>query len=198
MKQVITKMLALIIALTMSICMAACGGPRPGGEEPEDPDKENITIWVHYTQQGFFEQVEEGFEDANPDVNIRVVGQPESNLGTTLDATLGTSSRPDIFATYGGLVAATLFKSGHLLNLNDVISPIEDKLVGAAKSNKKDGNGQYYTAPLNGFASPVIYYNKTMFEQMKNSNTLNANQKAAIKEPETTKAAAVEQKNTAE
>ncbi len=176
----------LLVMVFMSI--TACGSGNTGDSEnngSDEPGKTKITIWVQMTQYPFVKSIEADFEKANPTINLDIKSQPESQLGGSLDATLATDTAPDIVATYGGMVATTLVKSGRLLNINDVIAPIEDKLVESAKNNKKDGNGEYFTAPLHGFASPVIFYNKNLFEEMKASNKLNAAQKAAVKEPAT-------------
>ncbi len=184
--RVFKKVLLSILAVSLSaiiMFMSGCSGT----EDDIDPSKVNLELWVQLTQLEFFNEVEELFEEENPDINIIVKGKPENELSTSLDGTLSTSNPPDMFSTYGGLVASTLYKSNHLLNLDSVMLPIEDKLIEGAKNNKKDGNGSYVSIPLNGFASPIIFYNKTMFEAMKEdtSGKLTQADKDAVKEPET-------------
>ena len=177
MKKFGTALAALLLTAIFAFGLAACG--------PKDDGRTRITIWCQITQENFFKNLENDFETKNPEIDLNIVAQPQDNLGQSLDARLIASNAPDIVACNGGLVAGTLVKSGRLMNINDLIEPIEEHLAGGAQTNKQDGNGEYYTAPLHGFASPVIFYNKDMFEDMKTSDVLTDEQKAAVKEPDT-------------
>jgi ABC-type glycerol-3-phosphate transport system substrate-binding protein len=143
-----------------------------------------ITIWTQANAQyTFFTWVKKEFELKNPTIKLRITAQTSGQLGVSLDAKLGSKDAPDITATWGGLVVPILIKGKRILPLDDVITPtLEATFNDAAKYNKNDSaDGKYYMAPLHGFASPVIFFNKTEFNKLLNNSAVSEPQKAAIR-----------------
>jgi len=185
MKKSLLKILsAFLLSLTVAVCSVACGS-KPGDSEGDSAGKTRITLWCQITQESFFRSIEKSFENEFNTIDLVIVSQPQTNLDSSLDARLITTGAPDIVACNGGLVAGNLVASGRLVNIDDIIKPLEGNLTAGARTNKIDGNGEYYTAPLHGFASPVVFYNKDMFEEMQSSGKLTAVQREAVKEPST-------------
>lgn len=130
-------------------------------------DPATLVVWVQSVNQPeFFAWAKKEFEASHPGKTIRVDVKLEGALGDTLDVTLGSKDAPDMTATYGGLTVSKLVKGGKVLNVNDIVTEtVGDQMNEAAAYNTLDGNGEYYSIPLSGFISPVIYYNKTYFTQ---------------------------------
>jgi len=142
-------------------------GERPSGSEGET-EAVSLRIWIQSVNQPeFFQWVKQEFEASNKDIKLKVEAQAANALGDALDVTLGGSNAPDIAATWGGLVAPKLYRGKRILPLDDVITPeVEANLLDAAAYNKLDGDGVFVSLPLAGFASPVIFYNKTQFDKL--------------------------------
>ncbi len=186
------KMVTLLLALTMAGSLVACGGDPAGdvkdgdaavkvdaGEEneasgggSETPEEGGepvtLTIWIQSVNEPeYFQWVKETFESQNRDIKLKIEPQATTVLGDTLDVTLGGEDAPDIVATWGGLVASKLYAGNRILAIDDIITDeVEADFVEAATYNKLDGNGTYVSLPLYGFVSPVIYYNKTAFDEL--------------------------------
>lgn len=183
------KLIAFLLAFSMVGSLAGCGGDDTGkkngggekqdseenqsGEENQGGDEEpaetvTLKIWIQSANQPeYFQWVKETFESQNKGIELKIEPQASSALGDTLDVTLGGDDAPDIVATWGGLVAATLYKGNRILEISDIITDeVEANFVEAATYNKLDGDGKYVSLPLGGFVSPVIYYNKTAFDSM--------------------------------
>ena len=156
------KLIALLMAF-MLCTFAGCGSNTDntsGGGKTEDKE---ITIWITTVNQpdyfmGYFKQA---FEAKNEGITLNFV--PSTNLGSGLDVLLASKGAPDMVATSGGLVVPILKEGGRIENLDSIMSPIEDTFHDVALLNQIDG--EFWCAPIFGFASPVIYYNKTVFEQ---------------------------------
>ena len=142
-----------------------------------------LTVWTQANAQyTFFTWVKTQIESKYPNIKLRITAQPSSQLGVPLDAILDGANAPDITATWGGLVVPTLIKGKRILPLGDVVTPsVEASFNDAAKYNKNDSSdGVYYMAPLHGFVSPVIFFNKTEFQKLLSSAAVSDAQKAAI------------------
>ena len=158
-KKIGVTLLGLVIACGALLGVAGCGR-----DPEEDPNKINIRIWCQLTQYDYFTWVKQAFEAENEDINLIITKKGNDALGDSLDVTLANADAPDITATWGGLVASKLVAGNKIANLSDVVTAeVEQNLVEGATYNKIDGNGVYYSVPLQGFASPVIFYNKTLF-----------------------------------
>lgn len=161
MKKLMATLLAAALAFT-TLAFVGCGG---GSKERNDPS--TLVVWIQSANQPqFFQWAKQTYESRHEGVTIKVDVKQQGSLGDNLDVTLGTDGAPDMTATWGGLVASKLVAGNKIMNLDDLVNEaVGDKMHKAAQYNKLDGNGKYYSIPLNGFVSPVIYYNKTYFTQ---------------------------------
>jgi len=163
--------LALIACASLIIggCQSGSGSKETAGNQnPSGDDAVTLRVWVQSVNQPeYFQWVKQQFEALHTDIKLRIEPQAQNALGEALDVTLGGSDAPDVVATWGGLVASKLYKGKRILEIGDVITPeVDANLVEAATYNKLDGDGRYVSFPLAGFASPVIYYNKTKFKEL--------------------------------
>lgn len=182
MKKLLVMLLTAVLALGSVFTVTGC---RDKTDPLDDPNKVNLSFWCPNILADFFNDFEVMFEDANKDINVKIIFKPETDLYGAMDSTLGTKEAPDMFVTLGGMIVPTLYKSGHLMDIDSIVTAVEDKLIDNAKINKKDAGGKYHSLPLTGMASPVVFYNVDEFENMKNSSALTEAQKSAVKEPET-------------
>ena len=161
MKKILAVLLAAV-SMVATLAFTACGDRGGNASDPS-----TLVVWIQSTSQPqFFSWAKQQYEAEHPGVTINVQIQQTGALGDTLDVTLGTSGAPDMTATWGGLIVSKLVSGNKVLNLNDVVEEaVGDKMHAAAQYNKLDGDGEYYSIPLNGFISPVIYYNATLFSQ---------------------------------
>lgn len=134
-------------------------------------DASTVVLWCNSVMQpAFFNEAKIEFEKKYAANNWKIIVKPQSSsqLGASLDATLGTDGGPDMVTTIGGLVMPTLIKGKRVVDLNDIMSPIENQLVDGAITNKYDSSdGHYYAAPFQGFVAPIMYYNKSLIEKIK-------------------------------
>lgn len=130
--------------------------------------KKNVTlnVWIMSANQPeFFAWVKQQFEKQYPNIKLKIQPQTQSNLGTSLDTTLSGKNGPDVVATWGGLVVPKLYTGKRILKLDDVVtSSVESSMIPVVKYNKQQTNNEWYCVPLSGFASPTVFYNKTVFK----------------------------------
>jgi ABC-type glycerol-3-phosphate transport system substrate-binding protein len=187
MKRNLKGLVVVAMVMTILIQLSSCAGRDTNfsNDNSSDSDKINLNLWCSSIYSNFFNDFVIAFEKENKDIKLNVIIKPETDLYGALDSTLGTKTAPDIFGTLGGIIVPILYRSGHLLNVDDIVTVVEDNLILNAKLNKKDAGGKYYSIPLTGFASPVLFYNQDQFEMMKQSTSLTQQEKDSVKEPET-------------
>ncbi len=156
------RILAFLFSLIL-LTFAGCGkqddsGSHSGGKT-EDVE---IEIWISTVNQPnyFIGWFKKAFEEANEGIKLKFT--PSTNLGTGLDVLLDGKGAPDMAATSGGLVVPILQKGGRIVKLEDVIGSKKDTFHEVALLNQIDN--EFWCAPIFGFCSPVIFYNKTVFE----------------------------------
>jgi raffinose/stachyose/melibiose transport system substrate-binding protein len=161
-----SKLLCVLLSIAMLCALAAgCGGEQ---NDTQGGDEVTLVIWCQSTNQAAYLQwVKQEFESRYEGIELKIEPQANTVLGEALEVTLASDDAPDIVATWGGMVAGKLFKGGQIIEISDIITPeVEATLVDAVAPNKADGDGKYVGLPIGGFASPVIYYNKTAFDKM--------------------------------
>ena len=163
------KVLCVLLSLVM-ICalVAGCDTEQPDDTQGNGSGAVTLVIWCQATNQAeYLQWVKHEFESKYEGIELKIEPQASTVLGDTLEVTLSSDDAPDIVATWGGHVAGKLYKGGQIIELSDVITPdVEATLIAAVEPNKADGNGKYVGLPIGGFASPVIYYNKTAFDKL--------------------------------
>ena len=165
-RKIVCALLVMAMACTL---MAGCGGTSDvGANKGSSADTVTLVIWSQATNQAeYLQWVKQEFESKNEGIKLKIEPQPSTVLGDSLDVSLSSDDAPDIVATWGGMIAAKLYKGNQIIEISDVItSNVEANFVEAVSPNKMDGNGKYVGMPIGGFVSPVVFYNKTAFEKL--------------------------------
>jgi multiple sugar transport system substrate-binding protein len=90
------------------------GGGDGGGENVE------LNFWV-FEEGGigsFLETLEQDFEAANPNVDLKITAYPEDNYGVKLDTAIAAGKTPDLVLVFG----PEQMRAGLLLPLDDMIA----------------------------------------------------------------------------
>jgi multiple sugar transport system substrate-binding protein len=118
-----------LLAATALVASACAGGDDDGAgdEEPsqddsESPSQEQVTLDFWVFEEGgigsFLKQLEDGFEEANPNVDLKITAYPEDNYGIKLDTALVAGKTPDLVLVFG----PEWMRAGLLLPLDDMIA----------------------------------------------------------------------------
>ena len=158
-RHILAFMLTLMLLTAVGCGKGNTGTGNGGNGKTDDVELE---IWISTVNQPnyFIGWFEKAFEQANEGIDLKFI--PSTNLGTGLDVLLDGKGAPDMAATSGGLVVPILKEGGRIVNLESILGPKENTFHDVALLNQI--NGEFWCAPIFGFASPVIYYNKTVFE----------------------------------
>ncbi|WP_127144376.1 ABC transporter substrate-binding protein [Pelagibacterium montanilacus] len=121
---------------------------------------QTITVWDWKSgdpvAMSYFDQAKAEFEEANPDVTINYVMQPNDQYYTILGTALASGAGPDVFLLNGGAQARARFEA--LTDLTD----LSGDLVGLEEFQDEDGTVYALPISIQGF---VVYYNKALYEQ---------------------------------
>ena len=76
------KVLALLMAITMVIGLAACSGGTDTTTKPADKEKVALKVWGSQDDQALIQELVDGFKAANPDkeytITLGVVGEDQA------------------------------------------------------------------------------------------------------------------------
>lgn len=154
--------LACFSVILAALFAVGCGNtPGTGGGRG---DRTQVRIWIQSTNQPdyFMGWFENAFETENPEIDLKFEPQATSTLQTNLDVSLPSDPSIDMVATWGGTVLPMLVTGNRVMDLSEVLDPLEENMEEKALLNKV--GGKHYGAPIYGFTN-VIYYNKTVFDQ---------------------------------
>ena len=180
------KIIALILALTMLLALAACApktttdaaadapaaADAATAEQPADAsaDVTTITLAMHVSntqeQEPAVYQAIQAFQQANPDVKIELIEHLTEEHNKQLKLWAQSGELPDIFWCQEGDVLE-YGTNDYLLPLNDFLSQnpdIDSAIPDAIKNCYAGENGEIYglayTSLVTGF-----YYNKAIFAE---------------------------------
>ena len=155
------RWITLFLSALMLVGGVGCGGGSGVGKGGNT----ELTIWITATNQPqyFLGWFKNAFETENPNITLNFVTQSADKLSSGLDAALAGSNAPHMASTWGGSSLNGTLSGGNILQIDDVMEKYEEHLIDAALLNKYEGH--HYVAPIFGFTSPVVYYNKTVFDQ---------------------------------
>lgn len=165
MRKGLLRIVSVILALFAAMFAASCNNGDSADTGFTKGDKTKLTIWITAKNQpqyfqGYFKKA---FEAKNSDIELQFVAQTNDKLSAGLDAAFSGRNAPDMASTWAGPVLSVLARTNCIVNLDDIMTPQEDNMVESALLNKVDGH--HYCAPIFGFTSPTIFYNKTVFDQ---------------------------------
>lgn len=167
---------ALVLASVLALAVAACGGSSTdsategstAASTAGEPVEGTITIWdppygLYPGYEKAMKQIDQEFEKANPQAQVKRIAQPEENYYPLVRTTLLSNEPPDALTLIPGNNGILTF-SEFLQPLNEYISPeLQEVAVGWASSTPGlTEEGTHYGTP----ASPngnAFYYNKKLF-----------------------------------
>lgn len=177
---IIKRFFALLVVLSMTLTLAACGGsktetkdaPKETKQETKEPEKkpaEKVTL--RFAQWGLSEKATEevfkkmasSFEAANPNVKVEFVSFPYGDLKQQVLTMAAGGDVPDVVQISESWLNSFI-ASGYVAELDgllnkDYIADIYPNLLNDMKSNNK-----LYAVPW--IVSPyVLFYNKELFKQ---------------------------------
>lgn len=162
----VVSLLALV-----AIVGVACDGGEPEAEEGGAQGRATVDFWVfEEAQDEYHETIIAAFEEAHPNIDIRVTAFPEAQYGTKLDTAIAAGAPPDM-----GLVFSLQYmKEGVVVPLDDVVqeegldlSTFNPSIVGNPEQRNAEfgcsWEGQLYC--LGSYTGSVqVFYNKDMFD----------------------------------
>lgn len=106
----------------------------------------------------------QAFEDANPDINIELSGEPQAEHLQKLTVAAQSGTLPDIFWIYNA-TARQMQEAGYLLDLAPMLEDLDltSKFTETSLSNFQAGDAQYglpYQALITGY-----FYNEAILEE---------------------------------
>lgn len=179
--------LIAVLALLASACGSDAATPvesESGSETTEpaetetdgsaDPEENGltgeITITV-YPDWEFIELAATDFMEANPGatVNLEAIAGASSDYFASLPRIIGTDEAPDITVVSAGRDGwQELIGTGNLADVSEVWSDLglENLLLDPVIESYTQPDGSHYAVNVGLNWIPVIYYNKTMFEEL--------------------------------
>lgn len=164
MKKLMRNVLALLLAVTLVLSLAACAvtsGPessKPDGSK--DPVTLKVYTWWDITKFAHLQKMKEDFEKANPDIKLEFVTIP-SQYADTMVTKLAGGEIPDVMMLAMDQVPRYAL-NGMLMPLDDLASKDYKDSLYPVVSNALSVNGVMYAAARD-ITPKVMYLNTKMF-----------------------------------
>ncbi|SCL26559.1 multiple sugar transport system substrate-binding protein [Micromonospora rhizosphaerae] len=151
-----------LAAAALALSAAGCGGSAGDG-------KQSVTLWMYplstndqSVNQTFWSGVEQGFEKAHPDIDVKVEIQPWENREEKLTTALASGKGPDLVLMIPDQVPQ-FARTRSLQPVDDALGgPREDFQPGAISGSTYEG--KLYLAPLYQTATLPAYNKKVLAE----------------------------------
>lgn len=155
---------AVALAATASLTLASCGFGGGGGSDDAASGETTLDLLVpSYSDatQGLWEDVIDGFEDANPDIDVELEVQSWDNLETVIATKIQAGEAPDIYngGPFAGFAADEL-----LYAAEDVVSPETYSDFQESFLTNAEVDGTAYALPLIASAR-ALFVNNALLEQ---------------------------------
>jgi multiple sugar transport system substrate-binding protein len=151
---------AVVILVVATLLAAACSGNESSNED--DQGSVTLDLWVFEGEDEFLPTLEREFEDANPNITVKITHIPEDSYVTKIDTALAAGSPPDI----GYMYEPRWMQAGRVLPLDDVIASEGIDVSGYNQSAFDfcvlEGK-TYCLGSYNG--AIVLFYNKDMLDE---------------------------------
>ncbi|MGX5697540.1 extracellular solute-binding protein [Agromyces soli] len=153
---------ALALAATATLTLASCG--FGGGSGDDASGKTTLDLLVpSYSDntQGLWEDVISGFEEENPDIDVKLEVQSWDNLESVIATKIQGGEAPDIYngGPFAGFAADDLLYPAKDVVSSDTYSDFQDSFI---KNAEVDGTA--YALPLIASAR-ALFVNNTLLEQ---------------------------------
>lgn len=153
---------ALALAATATLTLASCG--FGGGSGDDASGKTTLDLLVpSYSDntQGLWEDVISGFEEANPDIDVKLEVQSWDNLESVIATKIQGGEAPDIYngGPFAGFAADGLLYPAEDVVSADTLSDFQDSFLANAEVD-----GTAYALPLIASAR-ALFVNNALLEQ---------------------------------
>ncbi len=153
---------ALALAATATLTLASCG--FGGGSGDDASGKTTLDLLVpSYSDntQGLWEDVIDGFEKANPDIDVKLEVQSWDNLESVIATKIQGGEAPDIYngGPFAGFAADDLLYPAEDVVSSETYSDFQDSFI---KNAEVDGTA--YALPLIASAR-ALFVNNTLLQQ---------------------------------
>jgi len=165
-----------IVALLFASLLIPAAFGSGQGEESEQSSAEEITMRVatQSDQADHFKSHAESFMEANQNVTIELdIAGDVVQFKQTAPQLFASSDSPDASYYWAEPQSGypVLLKANELTSLDDVYAEqnLEEVMPEGIRNFYRDfghDDGSYYAAPVGGVSFPVVYYNKTIFEEV--------------------------------
>lgn len=164
------KALALILALSMVFCLAACSGTGDSNETV------TLTVWVGENYVDVTNEMVESFKAANPDVtfDIKVAIESESTCKDTV--LLDPTAAADVY-TFADDQLLELVNNGAIQAVQNTESVIAANGAGGIAAATVDGT--LYAYPMSASNGYFLYYDSSYFTEEDVQDLMTMCQKAA-------------------
>ena len=168
------KMVSIMLAMTMVVGLAACGGSSDsGGEGSGGSDASELVVSHYYLEEEresnasgdtFLTMVEQ-YEEEHPDITVTQQTMSQADFTTKIQAQAAANELPDVFMVKGSWVQ-NFVDNGVLAPMDDYIDAYEYK--DTFRSDAFDAStvdGKIYGIPNQLSLTSIVYYNADLWEQ---------------------------------
>ncbi len=175
----ITRYTSLLIVMAILLAaISACAAPAvapSGAAEPAAGEEAapaagevNFEFWhIQTSTPEILQNSVDRFMADNPGVNVEVVPLQNDPYKTKIKVAVGAGNPPCVFPTWGGGPLYEYVQAGHVVDLTDFMQQDSyvDRFVPASLSNVTF-DGKIWGVPVENSAIAVVWYNKTIFEEL--------------------------------
>ena len=153
---------AACIVAGLALVAAGCSsGGSDEGSSDTPGGQTTLNLWIFEGEETFLPALEAAFEDAHPDIDLKITEIPEDNYSTKIDTALAADSPPDV----GFIVEPRWIKAGRMLPLDDII---ESEGIDLSNLNQNAFDGCEYEGKIyclgSYSAATMLFYNKDLFD----------------------------------
>ena len=157
------KLLAVLLAGTMLVSIAGCGGKKV-----DDNGKTVVTLWTNITDDSepeeiaYQKMIEERIAEEFPQYDVRFVQKVYTDYNQDYDKALMAGNAPDAFDMFSYTAIPTRIKNGTIADITDLVNEWvmkkEDKVINTFDEiiNKED---KWYAVPRHAYTM-ALYVNK--------------------------------------
>ncbi len=162
------KVMTILLALTLVLSLAACGGSKTESSDSKAPADEKIELRLQTPEVfsvGYVDALNDlikRFETENPNIKINVEYLNWDGIGDKLETAMMTGTTPDIYID-GTARTAKLPSTELVVDLSDVINGLDNWVESATAIGKVDGKN--YLVPMTQMPPTVLGINATLAKQ---------------------------------
>ncbi|CAN7354835.1 ABC transporter substrate-binding protein [Arthrobacter sp. LjRoot14] len=157
-----TTLAAIALAVTAGLGLTGCAGAA-GPAEPQSQDGKTrlkVSVW-NYEGTPEFKALFDGYEAANPDIDIEPVDILAEDYGQKVVTMLAGGDNTDVLTMKNLIDYARYANNGQLQEVNGVVDAIGKENLAGADAYAVDG--KYFAAPYRQDFW-LLYYNKDLFK----------------------------------